>query len=73
MSEHTERVQGSISNKIVATELVEERANCDFKQIELYQFLIGDEEVRRLYDEHIERMKSDPNTRQSHKVYDMTR
>jgi len=35
MSQDKKRVLGSWKNKITATELIEERANCNFNQFEL--------------------------------------
>ena len=39
------RVHGSIKNKIVATELLEERAKCNFDQKAMKKIIISDPEV----------------------------
>ena len=44
----SEIVEGSIKNKITATELVNERANCDFDQEELARTFWGGEDTLKL-------------------------
>ena len=45
MSKQSKRVHGSMKNKIVATELLEERANCNFDQKELKNLLVSDKDA----------------------------
>ena len=44
------RVQGSMKNGVTATELLEERAKCDFDQNDLANGLFGEELLRITYD-----------------------
>ena len=41
---------GSVKNKVTATELVEERANCDFDRDDLVQSILGEEVMKIIYD-----------------------
>lgn len=50
------RVLGSIKNKITATDLIEERKNCDFDQEKLRVILHGGELSYKLYKDVIDEM-----------------
>lgn len=64
---------GSIKNKIVSPDLIEERQKCNFNSQELTEFLYnGKENVNKIQD-YIETIDKDPILRNSHKFYDMTR
>ena len=56
-----ERVPGSIKNKIVATELVEERANCDFDGSELSKIFFDDPEGLKVIHKSRYDALGDPN------------
>ena len=66
------RVAGSIDRKITATELVEERANKNFDQAQVRDFLWGDKadyaSLQARYQEQI----NDPMMANSHHFYEMT-
>ena len=66
------RVQGSIKNKIVATELVEERNKCNFDQKELYYLYYADPEVLKLKDKCEHDAETDPILANTHKYYEWT-
>ena len=64
------RVQGSIKNNIVATELVEERSNCNFDQEELFNIYCSNPKViewkaKAEFDE-----ANDPIMKNTHKYYE---
>lgn len=64
---------GSIKNKIVAQDLLEERSHKNFDQEELTVALFGGKEELTDFREHIALMESDPILRNTEKWYDMTR
>lgn len=66
-----ERVMGSWKNKVTATELVEERANCDFDRDDLAQGLLGDELLTLVYDTQND-MKEYPAIAIDQTYYEMT-
>lgn len=68
----TNRVQGSIKNKIVATELVEERAKCNFDQEELYNIYYSDPNIREMRQRTDRDIDSDPILANTHKYYEWT-
>ena len=68
----TKRVAGSIKNKIVATEILEERAKCNFDQKELYQNFYSDKESRELMERSFKEVEEDPVLRATHKFYEWT-
>jgi hypothetical protein len=65
-------VPGSIKNKIVNTDLLEERANRDFDQTEMRN-LLHDQEQMRFYDKVFDDMRDHPEIANTHKFYDMSR
>mmetsp|Transcript_18121 Transcript_18121/g.30956 ORF Transcript_18121/g.30956 Transcript_18121/m.30956 type:complete len:84 (+) Transcript_18121:40-291(+) len=67
-------VYGSIKNKVVATDLLEERAKKDFDE-KVGGGLVSliDKECHDRYKEAVEFTSSDPIMRNSHKFYEMTR
>ena len=68
------RQAGSIKNKIVATELLEERANCNFDQKELKRvFMSIPEEVQANIQRVMDDIENDPELNLTHKYYEMTR
>jgi len=42
------RVAGSMKNKVVATELAQERERCDFDQDELFHWIYADKKQREI-------------------------
>lgn len=66
-------IPGSIKNKIVASDLLAERANCDFNQAALREILYqGPSEIARI-DSIVEDFNKDPVLRSSEKFYELTR
>ena len=66
------RVAGSWKNKVTATELVEERANKNFDQNQLANFLYGNKkDLASLYRQW-DMQKKDPMLANTHKFYEMT-
>ena len=68
------KVQGSIERKITATELVEERAKCNFDQSEMESFILNQSpelkaKFARVYDD----LENDPVLKSTHEYYEMTR
>jgi len=66
------KVQGSMKNKIVATELVEERNNCNFDQDELWSLYFKDPEANRIKAKAEHDVENDPIMRNTHKYYEWT-
>ncbi len=64
---------GSIKNKIVSSDLEEERKKCDFDQSQLTHFLHGGKAGYDQYKEWIRVMESDPILRTDQTWYEMTR
>ena len=62
-----------MSKKIVATELVEERANCNFDKAELHALLNPDEEENKMIEWYENDRDSDPVLKPTHKFYEQTR
>ena len=56
----------------MASDLLEERAKCNFDQKEFQNIVRGKEDVE-YYKEIVATMESDPILKNSHKYYDMTR
>ena len=66
-------IYGSIKNKIVASDLVLERQNCNFDQKELREeILMGKEFVDR-FDRYVKNMEADPILKNSEKFYEYSR
>ena len=70
----TQRQAGSIKNKIVATELLEERAkrNFDQKELKLITFNMPDE-IDAKWNRVVSDMETDPELALTHEYYEMTR
>ena len=66
------RIQGSWKNKIVASDLQEERDKCDFDQAEALTTSIDVVEWAATQDAH-KYMVEHPELANTHKFYDMTR
>jgi len=66
------RVQGSIKNKTVATELVEERQRLDFDQEEMFRIFESDPVTRDIYLKSKEHIENDPELKLTEKYYEMT-
>ena len=49
MSHTNKRVLGSIKNKVVASELLEERAKCNFDQKEMKSVMLPDEKANEIF------------------------
>ena len=65
-----QRVAGSVSKKIVATDLQEERDKCDFDQAELNSIFNSDKELNAKRKWYEDDMYSDPLLRPSHHYYE---
>lgn len=65
-------VHGSILNKVTSSDLLEERANCNFDQKELWNIFHPrpEENALRLQAEHD--MANDPKLALTHKYYEYT-
>ena len=63
---------GSIKKGIVASDLKDERAKCNFDQKEFCNLVRGKDDVD-YFKKVVATMESDPILRNSHKYYDMTR
>ena len=74
MSHTNKRVQGSIKNKVVASELLEERAKCNFDQKEMKSVMMPDENANQIISRVNYDTINDPELGYtvSHKFYDMT-
>lgn len=55
------RVAGSMKRKIVATELVEERARCNFDQDQLFHLLNNNPLINERMEQTKSDMENDPN------------
>jgi hypothetical protein len=64
---------GSIKNKIVASDLEEERNKCNFNKDELTDILFGGREIYEEIKADLDIMESDPILRNTEKWYDFTR
>ena len=62
----TNIIHGSVKNKIVAPELLKERANCDFDQQEIKSLLMRPE-ARQIFDKTLNDMTDDPKLMPTHK------
>ena len=63
---------GSFNKGVVAPELIEERAKCQFNQEELRVFLHGGQEELKAWNYMMNTFGDDPQTRNSIDFYDMT-
>lgn len=66
-------VYGSIKNKIVASDLISERQNCDFDQRELREVLLMGKDYVERYDRYVKNMEADPILKNSEKFYEYSR
>lgn len=64
---------GSIKNKIVATDLLEERAKCNFNMNEMALLLYGGKEELDIVKGWVSEMEGDSILRNNEKWYEMTR
>ena len=73
MNQTNKRVLGSIKNKVVAPELLEERANCNFDQAEMKQVMSPI--MNEVIEQCAKDIKEDPFLAEtvSQKYYEMTR
>ena len=62
---------GSIKNKIVAPDLLAERAKCDFNQQEMREFLAGDKERYESTKREFSRFAQNPALRNHLKWYEL--
>jgi acyl-CoA oxidase len=69
----TKRVPGSVKNKITATEILEERAKCDFDQKQMEIIFFHDKVTLKAYREVQDDMDKYPEIANTHKFYEMTR
>jgi len=69
--EKKKRVVGSVSKKLVATELQQERDNLNFDRNELILLYNPDKEDRALRQWFYDDVASDPKLQMSHKYYEM--
>jgi hypothetical protein len=65
------RVAGSMLKKVIASELVAERANCNFDRRELENILTHPDEQRRRA-QNIKEMEEVPGFANTHKFYEYT-
>ena len=65
------RVMGSWKNKITATELLEERANCDF-DLEDFRQALTRKEVHDVFEQAQKDMREHPTLANSPDYYEMT-
>ena len=63
---------GSIQRRIVAPELLEERAKCNFDAKELSNLLDGTPEARAMKERIISDQEKHPELRNTHKFYELT-
>jgi hypothetical protein len=73
MTQSIKRTAGSVKNKIVNSDLEEERNKCDFDRVELELLLKGGEESMARINGLLSDMESDPILRHSEKYYEMSR
>ena len=66
------RKTGSVKRGIVAADLLEERALCNFDTKELGTFIAGGEERQNAWKTHVDRMGADDTLRNNFEFYDMT-
>lgn len=64
---------GSIKEKRVSPDLLEERAKCNFNQEELTEIIYGGKELRDEYLSWHKDMEKDPILQNNEKFYEMTR
>ena len=64
---------GSMKNKIVATELIEERAKCNIDQYELLVLFAGSVEQAEILVQEQKIILDDPGMQTEFEFYDMTR
>ena len=64
---------GSVKNKIVAQELLEERANLNFDKDQAFAFFNPMKDVNDLQDAVNKLIDENPDIQNTHKVYEMTR
>ena len=67
----TKQVHRSILKKIVATEILQERENCNFDQAELTSWY-HDKATQERYNADLELMKNTPGFGNTHKFYEYT-
>ena len=72
MSQNKTRVAGSISKKIVATELQEERDNCNFDQKELFDIWMPNKKLVERVNYYENDRDTDPKLNLHHNYYQMT-
>ena len=65
-------VRGSWKNKLVASELADERAKCDFNKKEALDILWPAIQIAKINDAS-QKMDEHPELANTHKFYDMTR
>ena len=65
--------RGSLKNKVIATELAEERQNIDFKFQEMGDHFIIDKEVQEMISRVRAETDDDPALAKTHKYYEWTR
>ena len=68
----TQRVRGSVKNKIVASELAEERDKLDFNKEEIYHIFESDPTTRYVFEKSKNDLENDPKLQLSEKYYEMT-
>ena len=68
--QNQEKVQGSIRNNIVATELVGERSKCNFDQEEMYRIYYSNPEIRKIKAKADFNAANDPIMKNTHKYYE---
>ena len=66
------RKTGSVKRGIVAADLLEERALCNFDINELQRFVAGGDDKLHAWKSHIDRMGADDTLRNNFEFYDMT-
>ena len=64
---------GSWKNKIVAPELLKERANINFDTAEMKRLFRSEEEITKLSEKVMEDIENDDQMALTHKYYEMTR
>lgn len=64
---------GSIKNGVVGSDLLEERAKCNFVQKDLTHFLFGGEQSYKQFQDWISDMESDPILKNSHHYYELSK
>lgn len=65
-------MRGSIKNKVTASEIIEERANCDFDQTQLKRFFYHSQATIDKKEKVIHFLRTVPEIANSHHYYEMT-